>query len=302
MALTLLDFANQTQTPLKRGIVQEITNESVFLRRLRFVPVDGFAYAYNRQTTLGGIAFRGLNESYTNDAGVVNPQVETLSIFGGEVRTDRQLVNKQGDVVRAGAIAAKVKKAGLFFDRYVIKGDPASSPLQFYGLNARLTGNQVITIDPDGGALTLDILDNALDRVPGSNDRKIIVCNKQLRRNITALIRQEAGGSAMAEIGPQAREYDGAPIEVLDEDGDETPILPFNETQGTANDTTSLYVIRPGSESDGHFVQGLIGSNLIEHVAVGLMGTYFTDIVEANMGLGMFRPRAAARVKGITNA
>src|SRR6476620_50759 len=146
MALTLIDFANQSQTPLRRGIVQEITNESVFLRRLSFVPVDGFAYRYDRQTALGGIAFRSLNESYTNDTGVINPMIETLSIFGGEVRTDRQLVNKQGDAVRAGAIAAKVKKAGLFFDRYVIKGDPATNPLQFHGLNSRLTGNQVIDI------------------------------------------------------------------------------------------------------------------------------------------------------------
>ncbi|HZN11141.1 MAG TPA: hypothetical protein VFC61_05655, partial [Blastocatellia bacterium] len=97
MAISLLDFANQTQAPLKRGVVQEITNESLFLRRLHFVPVDGFSYSYNRQKTLGGIAFRGLNESYANDTGVVNPMVETLSIFGGEVRTDRQLVNKQGD-------------------------------------------------------------------------------------------------------------------------------------------------------------------------------------------------------------
>jgi hypothetical protein len=303
MALTLLDFANQTQTPLKRGIVQEITNESVFLRRLRFVPVDGFAYAYNRQATLGGIAFRGLNESYAHDTGVVNPQVETLSIFGGEVRTDRQLVNKQGDVVRAGAIAAKVKRAGLFFDRFVIKGDPAASPLQFYGLNARLTGEQVLSLDPSGGApLSLDLLDKALDRVPGSNDRKIIVCNKEVRRQITALIRAAAGGSAMREIGAQARDYDGAAIEVLDEDGDESPILAFDETHGVDTDTTSLYVIRPGSESDGNYVQGLIGSKLIEHVAVGLLGTYYSDIVEANMGLGMFHPRAACRVKGINQA
>ena len=103
MALTLMDFANQTQTPLQRGVVQEITNESVFLRRLRFIPVDGFAYSYNRQTALGGIAFRGLNDSYTNDVGVINPQIETLAILGGEVRTDRQIVNKQGDVARANA-------------------------------------------------------------------------------------------------------------------------------------------------------------------------------------------------------
>jgi hypothetical protein len=295
-----MDFANQTQTPLQRGVVQEITNESVFLRRLRFIPVDGFAYSYNRQTALGGIAFRGLNDSYTNDVGVINPQVETLSIFGGEVRTDRQLVNKQGDVVRATAIAAKVKKAGLFFDRYCITGDPATSPLQFYGLNARLTGNQVIETDTDGAPLSLPLLDQALDRVPGSNDRKFIICNKQVRRQITALVRAAAGGSAMLEIGPQIKEYDGAAIEVLDEDGDESPILDFDETQGTSSETTSLYVIRAGTESDGNYVQGLVGSRLIEHVAVGLLGTYFSDIVEANMGLGMFHPRAACRIKGIT--
>jgi hypothetical protein len=302
MALTLIDFANQTQAPLRRGLVQEITNESVFLRRLSFVAVDGFTYSYNRQTTLGGIAFRGLNEGYAHDAGVVNPQVETLAIFGGEVRTDRQLVNKQGDVVRAGAIAAKVKRAGLFFDRYVIKGDPNVDPLQFDGLNARLTGDQVMTAGPDGAALTLDLLDEALDRVAGANDRKMIVCNKAVRRKLTALIRTAAGGSAMSEIGPQAREYDGAPIEVLDEDGDESPILAFDEAQGENAETTSLYVIRPGADVDGEYCQGLIGANLIEHVAVGLLGTYYSDIVEANMGLGVFHSRAACRVKGISNA
>jgi hypothetical protein len=301
MALSLLDFTNQTPSPLKRGVVSEITNESVFLRRLRFVPVNGFAYSYNRQKTLGGIAFRGLNESYVNDTGVVNPQVETLSIFGGEVRTDRQLVNKQGDTVRANAIAAKVKKAGLFFDRYVIKGDPGANANQFYGLNARLTGNQVIAAGANGAALTLDLLDQALDAVAGSNDRKFIVCNKVVRRKLTALLRAAAGGSAISEIGPQAREYDGATIEVLDEDGDESPILAFDETQGSSNVTTSLYVIRPGGDVDGEHVQGLIGADLIEHVAVGLQGTYYTDIVEANMGLGMFHPRAACRVKGILN-
>ena len=300
MAISLLDFANQTQSPMRKGIVQEITNESVFLRALRFVPVDGFAYTYNRQQTLGGIAFRGLNDSYANDTGVVNPQVETLSIFGGEVRTDRQIVNKQGDVARANAIAAKVKKAGLFFDRYVVKGDPTADPLQFHGLNVRLTGAQVMEVAANGGPLTLDLLDQALDAVVGSNSRKVIVCNKAVRRQITALIREAAGGAALSDVGPQAREYDGAPIEVLDEDGDETPILDFDETQGASNVTTSLYVIRPGSDVDGEYFQGLIGGGMIEHVAVGLLGTYYSDIVEANMGLGVFHPRAAIRVKGIT--
>ena len=302
MAVSLIDFANQTRSPMRRGIVQEITNESVFLKVLRFVPVDGFAYSYNRQVTLGGIAFRGLNDGYAEDTGVVNPQVETLSIFGGEVRTDRQIVNKQGDVARANAIAAKVKKAGLFFDRYVIKGDPAADPLQFYGLNTRLTGDQVLSPAANGGPLTLELLDRALDAVVGSNARKVIVCNKAVRRQITALVRAAAGGAAVSDVGAQAREYDGAPIQVLDEDGDEAPILAFDEAHGASNVTTSLYVIRPGSDVDGEHVQGLIGSKMIEHVPVGLLGTYYSDLVESAMGLGMFHPRAACRVKGITAA
>lgn len=300
MAISLLDFANQTRSPMRRGIVQEITNESVFLRVLRFVPVDGFAYTYNRQQTLGGVAFRGLNDAYAEDAGVVNPQVETLSIFGGEVRTDRQIVNKQGDVARANAIAAKVKKAGLFFDRYVLKGDPAVDPLQFYGLNARLGGAQVLPVATNGGPLTLTLLDQALDAVVGSNAKKVIVCNKNVRRQVTALVRAAAGGAAVSDVGQQAREYDGAPIYVLDEDGDESPILAFDETQGSSNVTSSLYVIRPGSDVDGEHVQGLIGSKMIEHVSVGLLGTFYSDLVESAMGIGMFHSRAACRVKGIT--
>jgi hypothetical protein len=165
-----------------------------------------------------------------------------------------------------------------------------------------LTGNQVIeTGSGDGGPLTLADLDKALDGVPGSNDRKIIVCNKTVRRKITSLVRAAAGAVTMLEVGPQVKEYDGAPIEVLDEDGDESPILTFDETTGANDQTTSLYVIRPGTGIDGEYVQGLIGANLIEHVAVGLLGTYYSDIVEANMGLGLFHSRAACRLKGITN-
>ena len=64
----------------------------------------------------------------------------------------------------------------------------------------------------------------------------------------------------------------------------------------------SLYVIRLGGSTDGEYFQGLIGANMIEHVQVGLLGTYYSDIVEANMGLGLFHSRAACRVKGITAA
>jgi hypothetical protein len=299
MAVSLLDFQAQTVAPLQKGIIQQITNESVFLKLLRFIPVDGFAYSYNRQQTLGGIAFRGLNASYTEDTGVINPEVEALSILGGEVRTDRQIVNKQGDSARANAIAAKAKKAGLFYDKYVIDGDPGTDPLQFYGLNQRLTGNQLITVATNGGALTLALLDQAIDAVYGANAKKWIICSRRVRRMVTTLVRA-AGGATMAEYQDgQVVRYDDCGIQTIDEGGDEAAILDNDEVCGSSGVTSSLYVIRPGSEVDAEGLQGLVGSNMIEHAAVGLLGTYYSDIIEANLGLGLFHPRAACRIKGI---
>jgi hypothetical protein len=298
-AISLLNYLTQAQQPMRKGLVQKITNSSIFLTILKFIPVDGLTYSYGRQDTLGGITFRGLNGTYTPDTGVINPQVESLAIMGGQVNTDYQIANKNGNVARANNIAAKTKKAGLFYDKYIIKGDPAVDPLQFYGLNSRLTGAQIITAGANGAALTLAMLDQAIDQVVGgSTQDKVIVCNKYVRRQITALLRPQAHQSAM-EASMQVKAYNDVPILVLDEDGDEQPILAQNETQGASNITTSLYVIRLGSDTEGEYMQGLVGSNMIEHLQLGLLGPFYADIIEANLGVALFHPRAAARIQGI---
>lgn len=304
-AISLIDYANSVQTPMKKGIVQKITNESTFLKTLKFIPVNGLVgYKYNREESLGGIAFRGLNEQFAADTGIYNPQVESLAIMGGTVQTDRQLVNNPGGTeLRASRIMAKVRKSGLFYDKYVIDGDPAVNAKQFMGLNARLTGAQVISVATNGGAITLALLDQMIDQTVGtSNSQKRLAMNKAIRRKITALIVAAAGGAAVLDVGRQIIEYNGCPVDVLDEDGDEAAILGFDETQGSSNLCTSVYCYRPGSDSDGEYVQGLVGSEMINHVDYGERNGVFDDLIEANIGLAVFHPRAATRLKGITNA
>jgi hypothetical protein len=301
-AISLSDYAAQTQDRLRKGIVQKITNESVFFRRLRFIPVPTFTYNYPRQETLGGIAFRGINESYTADTGVVNPLIETISIFGGIVQTDRQLVNAGGNDARANSIAAKTRKAGLFFDKYCVDGDPATDPKQFMGLNARITGAQLLNMGTNGGPIDLATLNQALDSVVGDNSKKIIVCNKFVRRKIKTLLLAAAGGAAVADFGPSIQTYDGATFEILDEDGDEAPILGFDETQGSSNVTTSLYVIRPGEDAEGEYMQGLVKNSMVEHEALAMTGVSYQDLVEMAGGIAVFHPRAVCRIKGITQA
>lgn len=302
MAISLVDFVNQTQEQKKKSLVMKVTNESIFMRVLSFIPVDGQDYRYGEQSTLGGIAFRSINENYSDDTGVVNPKVEHLSILGGEVRTDQQLVNKQGGIARANAILAKVRKAGLVFDKTVIDGDPAANSKEFMGLNARLTGNQVITAGANGAAFTLAMIDDLIDRVVGPNDRKILVMNKRTRRKMKNLAVASAGGALLSDVGGSFGAYDGIKIEVLDEDGDESPILDYDETQGSSDLTASVYCFLPGTDVDGEYFQGLVGGKMIDQYASGMQGVMHVDIVEMNAGIALFHGRSAARLKGITAA
>jgi len=304
MSLKFSQYALQAPGDILPGVVQIITNESIFLRLLTFEDVMEFTKSYNRQQTLGGIAFRGLNQTYTADTGVINPQVETLKIFGGTVDTDRQLAKgAKGKSVRSNNIAAKVKKAALFFDKYVIDGDSSVNPLEFDGLNKRLTGSQVISMATNGATLTLAKLDALLDAVVGTNSGKLLVMNKACRTKVQQLIQSAAGGAAVADfVNGEIAKYNGARIEVIDEDGDEAAILAFDETQGSSNVTASIYCVRPGS-MDGEHVRGLVrqqtGSEPIEYVDYGERNGVYQELVEAVMGLALYHPRCAARLKGV---
>ena len=54
------------------------------LAALPFINTAGSAYRYNREETLPGVAFRGFNEGYVESTGVINPEVESLTILGGD--------------------------------------------------------------------------------------------------------------------------------------------------------------------------------------------------------------------------
>ena len=302
VAISLLQYAAQTQSPMMKGLVERVTNESIFLKRLKFIQVPGLSYTYPRREALPGVAFRGLNQNYNTPPSVINPETESLSIMGGDVQTDAVLVEMEGGngaMVRANEISGKVKNTGLNFDRYVLKGDPAVTSNSFLGLNSRITGSMLFTAGTNGASLTLAMLDQVLDAVVGGSKDKIIVCNKYIRRQITSLLRTAAHTITYEATSEQATTYDGVPIEVVDEDGDSIPILAENETVGISSVTTSLYVARLGDETDKTMLQGLTASGVIKHRDVGLLGTYYLDVIDFACGIGVFHPRCAARLCGL---
>jgi len=303
--LTLLEAAKLVQDPLKRGVIEIFPRVSPVLERLPFFEVAGQAYKYNIEETLPGIAFRGINETYTSSTGCVNPQVEAMYILGGLSKVDRALVKTQGNInnLRATYDSMKAKSVALEYTKKFFKGDNESNANEFDGLEKRLTGNQVVDLgSSDGGdTLTLAKLDEMMDQVQGSPD--VLFMNKTMRRKVNALMRSSSSTIEMMSdsLGRQIPSYAGVPIAVVEQDKDGADILAFDEPDlddGDQEVCTSIYAVRFGL---AEYVSGL-QSGSIDVIDQGLQGTFYQTLVEFICGLGCFHPKCAARLRGIKNA
>lgn len=304
MSITLLEAAKLVQDQLARGVIEIFPRVSPVLERLPFFNITGQAYRYNREETLPGVAFRGINESYTESTGVVNPQIEPIFVLGGISSCDRALVATQGNVnnLRATYDSLKAKAVSLEYTKKFFKGNSTTDPNEFDGLETRLTGDQVVDMGSSAGGdtLTLAQLDTMLDQVQGSPD--VIYANKTMRRKISALARaaNQATETVNDAFGRQLQAYAGVPIAVIEDDKDGNPILAFDEadSNGDAAECTSIYAVRFGA---AEYVSGLQSGSMAV-IDLGLNTTKYQTLIEWICGLGVFHPKAAARLRGIKNA
>jgi hypothetical protein len=186
---------------MKASVVEQFARSSAWLASLYLETIAGNAYAYNVEGALPGVAFRGVNESFTPSTGIVNPAVEALRIAGGDLRYDNFLERTMGSSRRALDENMKIKALAAAVTTKLVKGDSTSDPREFDGLQARITGAQLIaagTTD-NGDALKLTVLDDAIDAVPGAN---AIWLSKSLRRRFTAAASRPRSSSQRSANDP----------------------------------------------------------------------------------------------------
>lgn len=302
MALTLIEAAKYSNDVLQRGVIETFARNSAVLELLPFMEIAGNSYKYNQEATLPGIAFRGVNEGYTESAGVVNQLSEGLYIMGGDVDVDKFLVQTRGNLqdLRAIQTSMKAKALSLEFTRSFFKGDAALDPNQFDGLQKRLTGSQVIEASANGAPLTLPMLDELIDGVEGEPD--VLLCSKAMRREVKKILQgsQHYIENGSDSFGRPVSTYAGIPIRVIETDGAGQEILGFNEVQGTASNTASIYAVKFGGEQ---YVSGLRnGAVNVRDLGEIDAKPVFRTRIEFYCGMAVFHPRAAARLKGIKKA
>jgi len=294
MALTLLEASKLNDgNVLKQGVMMKFAESSDILRTLPFSPVAGGSLSYNIEETLPGIGFRGVNESYTESTGILNPQVEVMKIAGGDLDVDNFIIQTRGSEQRAVQEAMKVKALALSWTKTFIKGDSETDPREFDGLQKRLTGDALISNGTAG--LSLAKLDEAIDAVDNPTH---LIMSKSVRRRLTVAARTAAVGGDITytidEFGKQVAMYNGLPILIADKDNTNTDILGYTET----GSTTSVYVVSFGEEA----VSGLENGGM-DVRDLGELNTKpaMRTRVEWFSCFGVFAPRSAARLSNITD-
>ena len=263
MALTLAQAALLSQNQLQRGVQEIFVQESSVLDRIPLLTIQGNAYAYNREATLPGVAFRSVNEAYTESTGTVVQATESLVILGGDADVDRFIVQTRGDLndQRAVQTRLKVKSASYKFQDAFFNGDVTVDPKGFDGLKKRLVGAQVLDAGTNGIPVLgnggtdahafYDALDQLVAAVPGlTPENGAIYANRALQAKIRSAGRRLGGVDTVREdaTGKRVLQWNG--IAVLDPGQNlaGAEILGLNETQGTATAASSIYAVKFGSD------------------------------------------------------
>ena len=213
--------------------------------------VTGTAVTYNREASMPAASFYDVGDTWTEATPTFAQVTATLKVLGGDADVDNFLQAAYADPndLEAEIIASRAKAVAHRFGDAFYNGDSAVDLKSFDGLAKAIPAAQRLDAGANGGALTLDLMDQLVDLVaPGKPDA--LCMSKRTRRKLSGLRR--ASGNLLEtdvdQFGQRALFYDGIPIVVDD-------FVPNTETLGTSGATTSsVYALKFGQ---GAGVMGL---------------------------------------------
>lgn len=309
MPLLRTESEKLSNNQLIAGVIDEIIDRDDLFSILPFAQVNGKAYVYNRENTLGGANWLDPNDVVQESAATFSEVVATLKILAGDVDIDKFLQATQSDTNNQMAIqiAKKAKAVAREFHKVLATGNSSVNGKTFDGLSvladqaqaaaATVGGQQVISAGTNGNALTLTMLDELCDAVPNGAD--VIVMRRGTIRAYRALLRATYGTDAVMQqlenFGRPMLTHNGIPI-IMNE------FLAAGETMGTNANTTSVYALRM-NELDG--LHGLYGGQNAGIVVENIGTVQNKDATRIRLkwycGLALKSTRSIAALRGVTN-
>ena len=299
MPLLKAEAEKLSNNQLVSGVIDEIIQRDDMFSVLPFMGVNGKAYVYNRENTLGGADFLDPNDPINESAATFTEVVAKLRILAGDVDVDKFLQATMGDSndQMAVQIAKKAKAVARKFHETLARGDSAVDAKAFDGLPKLVTSGQTVPAGANGGALTLSMLDELCDAVPNGAD--VLVMRRGTIRAFRGLLRATYGTDAVMQqlenFGRPMLTHNGIPV-IMNE------FLDGGEDQGSNGDTCSVYALRL-NELDG--LHGIYGGDSAGIVVENIGTVQNKDATRIRLkwyaGLALKSTRSIARLKGVTN-
>lgn len=242
MALTLAEAAKLSNDVLLQGVIETIIKDSPVLQRLPFVEIVGNGLSYNREATAPSAAFFDVGDTWTESTPTFTQQTVTLKIMGGDADIDNFLIATRSNLqdLEAAVVELKAKAVRQLFEQTFVTGDATANPKAFDGLDKVVDPAQSLSMGANGGSLTLDKLDEIIDKVLGGKP-DLLLMSRRSRRIVNKLAR--TSGSFLEadrdEFGQMLQFYDGIAIGVSDYISDA-------QTVGTSTDCSTVYAFQAG--------------------------------------------------------
>lgn len=279
MAYTLAQLAEVEIDVLKKGILENIIRDAPVTENLPFEGVSSLAVYGLRVKSLPDVAFRDINETYTEATDAHVEEVwESVYVLGGEIRFDRlfQYVKNTVQDPKTFQTAMKVKAAAFKFNDYFINGDHAVDPKGFEGLTKRVAampasqsiyyagvaGDATAALDPTAAiANARSFFDHLEEQWIATNQGNVthIFCNQGMILGLGKALRYAGtnAGVGMLDTGKDSFDrtfytYRGVKLFDMGLLKDQaTQVITDTETANDAGaDATSIYMASIGSGLD----------------------------------------------------
>ncbi len=300
MAISLVESAKLSQDQLRRGVIETIVEESPLLQRLPFITVQGNAYAYVREKSLGGAAFRAVNEGYTPSEGSFTRHTVELKRLGGDADVDRFQVQTQGGEVaevRTAFTAMKAKAVRLAFHNAFINGTGQNEA--FEGIDKMIAGTaqeldaegmSVIGASSEDRQRFFDALDELIAAVGG--EPTMLLMNRQTLAKVKSAARRESAADETRDaFGRAIVAYNGIPLVDAGNNHDGAPIIPHDAVNGDA-----IYAVRLAEDGVAGITNGGVQ---VQDLGELDEKPVFRTRIEFYCGVAMLKADAAAVLRNV---
>ena len=242
MALTLVEASKLSNDTLVAGVIETMAQESPVLQRLPFIEIAGNGLTYNREDSAPTAAFYDVGDTWNEDTPTFEQATAVPKILGGDADIDNFLKTTRSNIqdLEAAVVQLKARAVQTLFDDTFVNGDEGSDPNSFDGIDALATAGQTVSMGANGDVLTLEKLDELVDKIRGGKP-DLLLMSRRTRRELNVLAR--TSGTFLEadrdDFGSMMQFYDGIPIGVNDYIADD-------QTVGTSNDCSTVYAVQFG--------------------------------------------------------